>query len=361
MATAYLHIGSHKTGTSALQSFIGRHRDWLGEHGLYVPKSGQVTNGAHHQLARALSGLPAPPVFSTIADQFSQEMQTCGGQDLLISSESFSMLLRSHEVLDTIVRNFSVLGYSITIIYYLRNMPQYYNSAYAQKAKAVRQRLSFQDEINYRISQQQKAAPLPVFLVDPRLEKIVRPYNSNVRRTGIVTSIMNDLGLPPPPKARAAKINKSPGPVTVDLGRWLTRQLHDENIELTPLQQQACVKAVLELADQHEEAEVRYVGLTTETARMIEVALQEKCEKIAEIIWGSTWESRFPGELDREYDCNDLELVDARHVELDNLRAELFMRVEEIRNDEVLSRAPPAPPTIANLLRGDVPDNNSSS
>ncbi|KUO53790.1 MAG: hypothetical protein APF80_07730 [Alphaproteobacteria bacterium BRH_c36] len=360
MATAYLHIGSHKTGTSALQCFIGKHRDWLGEHGLYVPKSGQVKNGAHHQLARALSGLPAPAIFSTIADQFSQELRTCGGQDLLISSESFSMLLRSPDVLDTIVENFSVLGYSITIIYYLRNMPQYYNSAYAQKAKAIRQRLSFQDEINYRINQQQKAPPLPLFLVDPRLEKIVRPYNTNVRRAGIVTAVMNDLGLPPPPRARAAKINKSPGPVTVDLGRWLTRQLHDENIGLTPLQLQACVKAVRELAEEQEEADARYVGLTTETARMIEVALQEKCEMIAEIIWGESWESCFPGELDREYVCNDLELVDAEHVKVSNLRAELSMRVEAIRNDEILSRAPAAPPTIASLLRGDAPDSPSN-
>ncbi|HEY4377379.1 MAG TPA: hypothetical protein VGM93_09480, partial [Acidimicrobiales bacterium] len=45
-----VHIGPHKTGTTALQSMLDRGRSAMAEHGVLYPG----TKGAHHDEARSL-------------------------------------------------------------------------------------------------------------------------------------------------------------------------------------------------------------------------------------------------------------------------------------------------------------------
>lgn len=57
----YLHLGTHKTGTSALQTFSVANREVLRRHGLYYPDFSPFSNGpkdGHHALAHAFSSKP---------------------------------------------------------------------------------------------------------------------------------------------------------------------------------------------------------------------------------------------------------------------------------------------------------------
>lgn len=57
--TLYLHVGSHKTGTTAIQRFAASNRDRLRERGLWYPsyeEIGQREHYGHHHFAHAIAG-----------------------------------------------------------------------------------------------------------------------------------------------------------------------------------------------------------------------------------------------------------------------------------------------------------------
>lgn len=45
--TIYLHIGSHKTGTTSIQKLLSRHRDTLAAQGIWYPRDSELLDGAH--------------------------------------------------------------------------------------------------------------------------------------------------------------------------------------------------------------------------------------------------------------------------------------------------------------------------
>lgn len=87
-----VHIGPHKTGTTALQSMLARGREEMLAHGVLYPGS----KGAHHEEARALRGLaagwahddegvPDPAIWQRLVD----EVREAPGR-VVISSEFFA-------------------------------------------------------------------------------------------------------------------------------------------------------------------------------------------------------------------------------------------------------------------------------
>lgn len=54
----YLHVGTHKTGTSAIQDFCYKHQDLLMQQGVYYPDYKPLSdrlNGGHHSIAHGLA------------------------------------------------------------------------------------------------------------------------------------------------------------------------------------------------------------------------------------------------------------------------------------------------------------------
>ena len=90
---AYLHIGSHKTGTTALQSFALANRDWLAGRGLLYPGYdliGGARSRSHLNMMAALSEdrvMPetSDPVRLLRAARQAAEERRC---NLLFSAES---------------------------------------------------------------------------------------------------------------------------------------------------------------------------------------------------------------------------------------------------------------------------------
>lgn len=99
-----LHIGTHKTGTTAIQKYCASHRDALRRQGLWYPDYdliGAEGHYAHHHLANALAGLSTSRGGEAEADRFLAGIRAGAGdhETVLISAESFWRHLRPPEAL----------------------------------------------------------------------------------------------------------------------------------------------------------------------------------------------------------------------------------------------------------------------
>ncbi len=154
--TLYIHAGTAKTGTTALQRFLSRNASLLHDYGILYPDTGRVLN-AHHLLAygRGIDLLPEAEereIVATDAERWAQlrrEAERFDG-DVLISSESFPVYFSDKDDaglsvgLEKIRDLFA--DYTIKIIVYLRRQDQLLESAYNQLLKSARTRCVNIDE-----------------------------------------------------------------------------------------------------------------------------------------------------------------------------------------------------------------------
>ena len=133
MTDLLIHIGRHKTGTTAIQRFLSSNPQWLRENGYYMPGTG-FERVAHHQIAHAISrhrpiiraALITPPIISNLCTEIRSESALTA----VISSEAFQgrkpQLIRHY---------FS--EFDPRVIVYIRNHLDYLASSYNQKVHAT--------------------------------------------------------------------------------------------------------------------------------------------------------------------------------------------------------------------------------
>ncbi|MGB1141424.1 MAG: hypothetical protein ACPG1A_11030, partial [Halioglobus sp.] len=137
--TLYVHVGTHKTGTSALQLFLSRNRRQLAQHGLSYPTLGCTPEGAHHYIANALKGPPFPLIKPELsADEYLEGLrqELLSQTRVLVSSEIFMRLLPGFkpalvEEMSALAR-LSEVAERVRPILYLRLQEDYLESFYRQ-------------------------------------------------------------------------------------------------------------------------------------------------------------------------------------------------------------------------------------
>ncbi len=135
MTNIYIHIGLEKTGSTAIQKAIKENRGRLADHGYYVPKTGMKSNH-HFEIARALgfsfqTDCTEASRSKTLA-QFLQEVEACGKDNILITSEHFDV--NASELNCENLANF-FSQFNISIIMCLRNQIDYSQSLYTEHIK----------------------------------------------------------------------------------------------------------------------------------------------------------------------------------------------------------------------------------
>lgn len=140
MKKLILHIGRHKTGTSAIQDCLIKNPQLLKSNGYYYPTNARKGRGHHHVsepnagLKNRIRGLFIMPKLPT---DLKVELDEHAGYTSIISSEAFQ---RCHPKL--IKRLFE--GYDINVVVYLRNHVDYIASAYTQWVHATGYKGSFE-------------------------------------------------------------------------------------------------------------------------------------------------------------------------------------------------------------------------
>lgn len=126
-----LHIGRHKTGTTALQYNLVQNREALAEAGIHYPETGRDWV-AHHPVADTLASLPGSasgPHNVELLSRLLEEIRTCGKSRILISSEGFQRC-------DPHIVREAFREFDVTIVVYLRDQLSYLQSSYLQAIHA---------------------------------------------------------------------------------------------------------------------------------------------------------------------------------------------------------------------------------
>lgn len=129
------HIGTHKTGSTAIQRFCLRNRDALAAQGVLYP-SAHIANGAQHALAWAL-GLNHPKRdldlrAEEVAQGILDEGRSSGAKWVIVSSEDFESL-RDEAVVE-LRRLFKDIPAKVVV--YLRRQDEALVAAYNQRVKS---------------------------------------------------------------------------------------------------------------------------------------------------------------------------------------------------------------------------------
>lgn len=133
----YLHAGTHKTGTTALQAFLYANRDLLNERGLYLPTAGLVGTPpmmAHHNVPYELGGHLVDPNAGGTAELFA-ELAACGADKAIVSSENFYALAIDPNALRRLRSEAERIGAEIRPILYLRPQATLIEALYVEFVK----------------------------------------------------------------------------------------------------------------------------------------------------------------------------------------------------------------------------------
>lgn len=120
-----LHIGTNKTGTSAIQSFLHHNPQLLSEHDILYPRTGRGSDTGHHTLAETLA--LAPERFNEFRFRLLKEVQD--DSTVILSSEAFRVY--PPEPLAAMLQ-----GIPTRVIVFLRPHMQFLSSWYREGIKS---------------------------------------------------------------------------------------------------------------------------------------------------------------------------------------------------------------------------------
>ncbi len=136
----FLHLGSHKTGTTAVQSWLHDNEGALTKIGVHLPKAGRNTSQANFRslaMALAMPRGEGHPGFADLRRAFRREVRANPEEDFLISAEYFSLIL-TQPGFKTAIKRLRRFGLEPQAGLVLRNPIDLINSAYAQRCKTLR-------------------------------------------------------------------------------------------------------------------------------------------------------------------------------------------------------------------------------
>ncbi|MCQ8822190.1 hypothetical protein NQT65_18535 [Pseudoalteromonas agarivorans] len=193
--TLYIHIGTGKTGTTALQDFFLLNSDKLEESGVKYAKSGLVKNN-HHLLCRNYLRKDEAIQSDIVAnlEALNQEINGSELNTFLISSEYFPGLQP-----DEISELATIIEARIVPIVYLRRQDEFLESWYAQIVKAYKVNSNIYSLKNRLINEKifdYKYLTGCWEKVNAQNEIIVRPYEKDsFYNNNIFDDFINALGL----------------------------------------------------------------------------------------------------------------------------------------------------------------------
>jgi len=132
----FLHVGTHKTGTTALQNFLVVNKQLLRERGVLIPVSGCVDPySGHHNIAWELNDDHRFQSGYGTLDDLCAEISGSDCHTVVVSSEDFEYLYSRPEALVTLKHRLNDARCQVEIILFFREWGEYIISLYAELLK----------------------------------------------------------------------------------------------------------------------------------------------------------------------------------------------------------------------------------
>ncbi|MEA2666611.1 MAG: hypothetical protein QOI11_3555 [Candidatus Eremiobacteraeota bacterium] len=126
----FIHAGTHKTATTALQNYLGENDALLAAEGTYYPRCGRMRPNGHHNIAFELSEDERyRPALGTLAELLA-EVAAAALPRACISSEGLTFLNDRPDKLAALRDGFAAIGYRAVVLVYLRAQSAYLESLY---------------------------------------------------------------------------------------------------------------------------------------------------------------------------------------------------------------------------------------
>ena len=213
MTRLILHIGSHKTGTTAIQQALYQNRRGLRQAGIVYETGRDLLNGpktGHHGVAHALASDGVGDRQALV--RFRQRLDTAAKEaDLVvISAEPFLRhLLPDSGGQDRAARRLAYIhrvagyfdGFDIEISVYLRRPDRFAVSLYKESLARTPMALDFPDYLTARAEVYHYASRLAPFR--QVFDKVTVRCFEDAAKRGLVPAFFADHGLPPPAEGDA--------------------------------------------------------------------------------------------------------------------------------------------------------------
>lgn len=130
MRKCFIHVGTHKTGTTSIQHLLSRNSNALQKRGYYYPRAGRLElSPGHHNLAWEISGDPRFQDDYGSLDDLIREVND-KSDHIILSSEEFGWSLYDKSRFSDFILLLQASGFLVTVILYLRNQMDYLPRAY---------------------------------------------------------------------------------------------------------------------------------------------------------------------------------------------------------------------------------------
>ena len=306
----YIHIGPHKTGTTAIQSFLQGNRAELLRHGYFVPESGNV-NGGHHPLARQLCGAEVPPQHRHAAAKFVEALAGVRCEGIVISSEVLEALLRKKKYAHTFFNRIRDLNLEPKLVVFPRNQPQLMNSRYVEVVKGFQRSEPFEIFVSGEVHQAVFGYSYFIALATEfQAQLIARPFTGRIIAKSVVADFLQAIGLD---SCRFPNIetrrNQAAGPFTVSVARDVSRSIADSGRGLTEVQARRCKRKLTSYLQEKGLADTGYCGLNNALARQIEEVWLQDNDLFARQVWQKSWQEVFAKDAGNEFTPNDFDIA----------------------------------------------------
>jgi hypothetical protein len=125
MRNCFIHVGTHKTGTTAIQHMLSRSSSILAGKGYLYPRAGRLKDDpGHHNIAWEISGDRRYEAANGTIPALLQEA-SCSDHDLILSSEDLECALYSADRFADFVGRVQSGGFKVTFILYVRSQVDY--------------------------------------------------------------------------------------------------------------------------------------------------------------------------------------------------------------------------------------------
>lgn len=248
MKTLHLHIGNYKTGSTAIQHFLGSNREIFLKQGYYIPLTG-FDGTAHHEWIWALRNDELARPKEALYRDLKAEISSCGYDHILASSEVFFNGLSAIDLQETLGDDIN-----IRVICFLRRQDLFLSAFYQQMIKHWRYRLT-----KPAIVEQLVKGPSVQYLESINRWEVVTgnenvtvlPYEKVQMQEGLISSFIWALGRDP----ALFEIAEKPKQVNTTIHRELLEFLRiANNVEMNREEHEALLEVLGNISSRAEKS-----------------------------------------------------------------------------------------------------------